>query len=65
MKIGRQITIPADADLNQNVPPHRDLYGTWYEVIVGIGNDHVAYLTLDREALAALRNGEEIHFRDD
>lgn len=28
--------------------------GKWYQVVIGIGDDDVAYLTLDDEALATL-----------
>jgi len=28
--------------------------GQWYECVIGIGKDHVAYITLDDEAFKAL-----------
>ena len=37
-------------------PVETKRYGKHYEIIIGIGNDHVAYLTIDDDALKALKD---------
>jgi len=37
-----------------DAPPVCQLNGKWHKMIIGIGSDHTAYLTLDDEALKSL-----------
>jgi hypothetical protein len=34
---------------------YTDRFGVWYEKVIGIGNDHVAYITLSDDALDELK----------
>lgn len=59
MKLLHAIFIPAERDL-QEAPSKTERYGTHYELIIGIGKDHVAHLTLDQDALIAFNAGEKL-----
>jgi hypothetical protein len=58
--LGKAITIPANARLGP-AASKTTRYGPHYEIIIGIGKDNVAYLTLDEDALKALQSGDEIN----
>ena len=58
----RAITIPKHAELK--IAPSKTIRtGCHYEILIGIGNDHVAFFTIDDEALDALRDEEDLHFK--
>jgi hypothetical protein len=44
-------------------PTKTKRYGIHWQVIVGIGSDHVAFITIDDEALKALQAGEHVNIR--
>lgn len=59
MNLGQSIFIPSGREL-KDAPAKTERFGTHYELTIGIGKDHVAYLTLDEESLVALNLGERI-----
>lgn len=44
-------------------PTKTERNGLHWEIIIGIGNDHVAFLTIDDAALKALQSGEHVYIR--
>ena len=59
MKLEQTIFIPSGRELCEaSVKTER--FGPHYELVIGIGKDHVAYLTLDQDALVALNSGEKV-----
>lgn len=59
MRLEQPILIPAGRELSL-APNKTERYGAHYQLTIGIGKDHVAYLTLDEEALEALNLRERI-----
>lgn len=55
LPIGREIYIPSNAKV-MAVNEYN------YEMIIGIGKDHVAYLRMDKEAFEALQSGEKVTY---
>ena len=53
MLLPKTITIPANIVLT-SAPKNIELYGKWYDLVIGIGNDHTARLLIDDDALRAL-----------
>ena len=48
---------------NMKAAPHKtQRVGVWFELVVGIGNDNVAYITMDEESLKELCNRNSIDF---
>jgi len=45
-------------------PCRTKCYGVWYEVVIGIGNDHTASLTIDKDSLMELCNRNNINFEE-
>jgi len=41
----------------RNAPKRTKRFGEWYQWIIGIGNDEVAYVTMTKEAFEALEQG--------
>lgn len=49
------ISLIMENDFKFDDAPHStQLSGKWYKMIIGIGNDHSAYITLDEESLKEL-----------
>jgi len=42
------------ADCVNDAPRKTQRQGVWYEIYIGIGSDHMAYITIDDDALKAL-----------
>jgi hypothetical protein len=39
-------------------PKKTERHGKWYEIIIPIGKDHVAYLSMSEDAIAEIRREE-------
>jgi len=50
------------ADHVCDAPPKTQRAGKWYQLIIGIGNDHTAYVTIDDDALKALCDRNAMDF---
>lgn len=53
IRLPRSITIPRDTVLC-TAPTKTERHGRWYQYVIQIGDNHVAYLTLDDDAIRAL-----------
>lgn len=51
--LGKTITIPKGIVLSA-APKKIALHGEWYDLVIGIGNDHTARLLIDDDAMRAL-----------
>lgn len=59
--LGKEIKISPKSKVSINKPGFRkEFFVETAEVTIGIGKDHVAYLIMDVEAMAALRDGEKV-----
>ena len=52
------------ADTVSAAPIKTQRNGVWYELIIGIGNDHTAYVTIDDEALNTLCERNAMNFEE-
>jgi hypothetical protein len=59
MKLSQSILISGNREL-YDAPNKVERFGNHYELVIGIGKDHVAFFTLDEEALVALNAGEKV-----
>lgn len=63
--LGKEIHIPANAEMTVNKAGQST---TWYvdnvEILIGIGKDHTATLTMGREAHVALMAGEKLQINE-
>ncbi len=60
-RLGREIKISPKANITINKPGFRTQFFTETAVLlIGIGKDHTAQLIMSKEALEALKRGEEI-----
>ena len=61
-KLGRRIEIGSTAHVTVNKPGMKvEFFTPTVDVLIGIGNDHVANLIMDKDAWEALKSGEEIN----
>ena len=60
-KLGREIKISPKAVVFINPPFKKEFFTDTIEMIIGIGKNHTASLTMDVDAWEALKNGEEIN----
>jgi len=59
-KIGKRITIPASAEMMLSPGYKLTSLVPTYELIIGIGKDHVGRLIIEKEAHEALLRGEKM-----
>lgn len=57
IKLPKTINIPVGIVLDE-APAKTERFGNHYEYIIPIGKDHVAYLTIDEDALMELKKLE-------
>lgn len=61
-KLGKRIEIGSTAHVSLNKSGMRVEFLTpAIQCVIGIGNDHVAYLLMDEDAWKALKKGQEIN----
>lgn len=61
-KLGREIKISPKAKIDLNSPGYSVRYHVeTVSILIGIGKDHTADLTMDIESWQALNSGETIH----
>lgn len=58
----RGFTIPEYATLTK-APIKTERFGDHWEIVFGIGNNHVAFFTIDDKALKAYQSGEPVHIK--
>ena len=60
-RLGREIKISPKANVTLNLPGYKvEYFEETIEVLIGIGKDNSATLTMTREAWRALQEGHEI-----
>lgn len=60
--LGRRLVIPASAPVATSSGHTHAMLCDTVDLVIGIGKDHVAYLTMSKEAHTALLNGEKLSF---
>lgn len=61
-KLGKRIEIGSTALMHTSkAGSKREWFVPTVEVVIGIGKDHVAYLTMDDDAWKALKKGQKIN----
>ena len=50
------------SDCVNDAPRKTQRQGVWHEIIIGIGNDHTAYITMDDDALKALCDSQGLDY---
>jgi hypothetical protein len=63
--LGASIIIPANAEVfERGVGASEKWFVPSIEILIGIGKDHTAKITMDKEAWAALKKGEKVHISE-